>query len=208
MSERQNEIPVRTFVHGDQAAAAGIKKEFSDVIEAVQNDSPDLQLAIVHLASVRKEDLAAIVDIKQQSPDTRILVMIDPGLLSDPNVDIALIKAGTDGVVSSQFATTEEWISATKQMIQVVSQYGGYYRSPGLPPLYLSDKSISPSQQLTSREMETLQYFAQNMSVAEISQILGISQSTVKSHKGRVFAKLGVDSVQGALRVASEHGLL
>ena len=48
---------------------------------------------------------------------------------------------------------------------------------------------------------------AQGMSNKRIAARLGISEKTVKTHAGHVFAKLGVDDRLQAVLVAKEHGL-
>lgn len=60
---------------------------------------------------------------------------------------------------------------------------------------------------LTVREREVLALLAGGMTNKAIANTLGVTEKTVKSHLGRVFAKLDVrDRTQAAL-LAREHGL-
>lgn len=61
---------------------------------------------------------------------------------------------------------------------------------------------------LTARELEVLHAIGKGMSNSEIAQTLHISELTVKSHIGRVFAKLGLRDRAAAVVYAFEHGIV
>ncbi|MER5885080.1 response regulator transcription factor [Streptomyces sp. NPDC001941] len=61
---------------------------------------------------------------------------------------------------------------------------------------------------LTDRESEILAQLAQGLGNREIARALFISEATVKTHLGRIYAKLGVDTRAGAVSVAKEQRLL
>ncbi|MFD0369914.1 response regulator [Streptomyces sp. NPDC059071] len=61
---------------------------------------------------------------------------------------------------------------------------------------------------LTDRERDILGQLAHGLGNREIARALFISEATVKTHLGRIYAKLGVDTRAGAVAVAKERRLL
>ncbi|MFB7668149.1 LuxR C-terminal-related transcriptional regulator [Kitasatospora sp. NPDC056138] len=66
----------------------------------------------------------------------------------------------------------------------------------------------TPVPHLTDREQDILAQLAQGLGNREIARALFISEATVKTHLGRIYAKLGVDTRSGAVAVAKERRLL
>ncbi|MFD7503085.1 response regulator [Streptomyces sp. NPDC059850] len=66
----------------------------------------------------------------------------------------------------------------------------------------------TPRPALSEREREILQQLARGLGNREIARALFISEATVKTHLGRIYGKLGVDTRAGAVAVATERRLL
>ncbi|WP_330302191.1 MULTISPECIES: response regulator transcription factor [unclassified Streptomyces] len=66
----------------------------------------------------------------------------------------------------------------------------------------------SPRPALSDRERDILEQLARGLGNREIARALFISEATVKTHLGRIYAKLGVDTRAGAVSVAKEQRLL
>ncbi|MGW7536949.1 response regulator [Amycolatopsis sp. NPDC054798] len=66
----------------------------------------------------------------------------------------------------------------------------------------------APRPGLTDRERDILEQLAQGVGNREIARRLFISEATVKTHLGRIYEKLGVDTRAGAVAVAKEQRLL
>ncbi|MET7688091.1 response regulator transcription factor [Streptomyces sp. NPDC005483] len=66
----------------------------------------------------------------------------------------------------------------------------------------------SPRPALSVREQEILAQLARGLGNREIARALFISEATVKTHLGRIYGKLGVETRAGAVAVAKERRLL
>ncbi|MCZ4120773.1 response regulator [Streptomyces sp. H39-S7] len=66
----------------------------------------------------------------------------------------------------------------------------------------------APRPHLTERELDILAQLAQGLGNRDIARALFISEATVKTHLGRIYDKLGVDTRSGAVSVAKEQRLL
>lgn len=60
-------------------------------------------------------------------------------------------------------------------------------------------------ERLTPRETEVMELVAEGLRNQDVAETLGISEQTVKVHRGRVMRKLKVDSVAALVRVATEE---
>lgn len=78
--------------------------------------------------------------------------------------------------------------------------------SAAMPPA--KTQALELISQLTDREREVLELIAQGLSNTEISQTLFVSQATVKTHVGRVLAKLQARDRVQCVVLAYEAGLV
>ncbi|MFG2501673.1 response regulator [Streptomyces sp. NPDC048441] len=65
-----------------------------------------------------------------------------------------------------------------------------------------------PLPTLTDRELDILAQLSHGLGNRDIARALFISEATVKTHLGRIYDKLGVDTRAGAVAVAKEQRLL
>ena len=66
----------------------------------------------------------------------------------------------------------------------------------------------TPTGELTAREHDVLRMMGRGLGNSEIAATLVISELTVKSHVGRIFAKLGLRDRAAAIVYAFDHGLV
>ncbi|WP_055567324.1 response regulator [Streptomyces atriruber] len=120
----------------------------------------------------------------------------------DTDADITrAIEAGATGYLLKA-ERPEELFSA----IQAASQ-GRTALSPPVASRVMA-RMRAPHPTLTDRERDILGQLSQGLGNRDIARALFISEATVKTHLGRIYDKLGVDTRAGAVSVAKEQRLL
>ncbi|NUR90745.1 MAG: response regulator transcription factor [Nonomuraea sp.] len=66
----------------------------------------------------------------------------------------------------------------------------------------------TPDTTLSRRELEVLGHVAAGLSNRQISRVMFLSETTVKTHLAHIYAKLDVDSRTAAVAAASKRGLI
>ena len=120
------------------------------------------------------------------------------------------IEAGAAGFVLKE-ASAEELIAATRAVAG-----GGSWLDPAVTARVLEvtrrtalprRREASRAGALTARELDVLRRMATGASNPEIAAALVVSEATVKTHVGSIFAKLGVRDRAGAIVFAYQHGI-
>ena len=164
--------------------------EASDGDEAVKlarSLQPDVIL--LDLIMPNKTGIEAIIEIKEDNPDARILVVTSFG--EDENVFPA-IKAGALGYLLKD-SSPRELLAALREV---------YRGEPSLHPsvaLKLIRELNQPSPPnegtpLAEREVEVLKLVAQGLSNHEICKTLVIAERTVSKHVSSIIEKLHVSN--------------
>lgn len=132
------------------------------------------------------------------SPGPRVLVLT----MFDTDADITrAIEAGATGYLLKA-EQPEELFSAIRDAASGRSTLSAPVADRLLTRLR------SPRPALSAREHETLAQLARGLGNREIARALFISEATVKTHLGRIYGKLGVETRAGAVAVAKERRLL
>lgn len=120
------------------------------------------------------------------------------------------IEAGAAGFVLKE-ASAEELIAATRAVAG-----GGSWLDPAVTARVLEvtrrtalprHRQAARAGDLTDRELGVLRQMATGASNPEIAVALGVSEATVKTHVGSIFAKLTVRDRAGAIVYAYQHGI-
>lgn len=122
--------------------------------------------------------------IRQAAPERFIRPFLDHGASSVPLLTLVL--------------HTENLTAEAKEFIKKILRATGHDREAlgALPGDYVD---LSAASSVTPREQEILRLLASGLSNGEIARELSISESTVKTHLGNIYAKLDVNSRVQAL---------
>lgn len=133
------------------------------------------------------------------SPDVHVLVLTT----YDTDADITrAIEAGATGYLLTA-ERPEELFAAIRAAAE-----GRTALSAPVAGRVMDRMRGAAGPTLTERERDILGQLARGLGNREIARALFISEATVKTHLGRIYAKLGVDTRAGAVAVAKEQRLL
>ncbi|MFF2557645.1 response regulator [Nocardia sp. NPDC058058] len=132
------------------------------------------------------------------APTPRVLVLTT----YDTDADIArAIAAGATGYLLKA-ESPEELFAAIHAAAQ-----GKTALSPPVAHRVMAQMR-NPRPTLTARELDILAQLSRGLGNREIARALHISEATVKTHLGRIYDKLAVDTRAAAVAVAKEQRLL
>ncbi|MFG1608845.1 response regulator [Actinoplanes sp. NPDC049265] len=166
---------------------------------------PDVVLMDVRMPVM--DGIEATGEIVAHCPETRVLV------LTTFNLDeyaLRALRAGASGFLLKDVPSTElvaaiRTVGAGDAVVspRITRTLLDHYRSgPAVPP-----PDVRRLAELTDREREVLVAIGRGLSNAEIAGELFLSESTVKTHVGRVLAKLDARDRVHAVIWAHRHGL-
>ena len=178
--------------------------EATDGAEAVllaRSLQPDVIL--LDMVMPRKNGLEAIIEIKRENPEARILVLTS--FAEDEKVFPA-IKAGALGYLLKD-SSPEELLEAIRNVYQGQSSL-----HPTIARKLINElkrpSELTPAQTiLTDREVEVLKLVAQGFTNQEIADRLTLSEWTVRTHMRNILDKLHLANRTQAALYALKEGL-
>jgi DNA-binding NarL/FixJ family response regulator len=219
----QEHTPIRIALVDDQEL---VRTGFRMVLDAqpdmtVVGEAADglaaVEFARAHTADVmvmdarmpRLDGVAATRQIRQAGDRPRVLMLTTFDL---DEYAFAALKAGASGFLLKD-VPPEELLFAIRAV-----HSGDAVVAPSTtrrlldrfaPMLPASDASAAAElEELTERERQVLILVAQGLSNAELAKRLFVSEATVKTHVGRILAKLGLRDRVQAVVYAYENGLV
>ena len=184
--------------------------EDGDQVEAaVAAHRPDLVLMDVRMRRV--DGVTATRRLRSDAagrpgPPVLILTTFD-----DDEALWGALDAGAAGFVLKD-ASADDLIAAARSVAQ-----GGAWLDPKVAPRVLAAfradmrprlDAAARVDQLTDREHDVLRHMARGATNGEIAASLYVSEATVKTHIGAIFAKLGARDRAAAIVFAYDHGIV
>jgi DNA-binding NarL/FixJ family response regulator len=179
-----------------------------EAIRAVLADAPDVVLMDIRMP--RTDGITATREIVRAHPETRVLVLTTFDL---DEYAFGALDAGAGG-----FLLKDAQRSELTAAIRAVHRGDAVLAPPvtrrlverlrAAPAPALAEGEPDPTAELTDRERDVFLAIAQGLTNSEIARHLFVSESTVKTHVGRVLAKIGARDRVHAVILAHRHRLV
>lgn len=171
-------------------------------VEAMREDGfPDILVLDLGLPIV--DGLTALPKLRESMPDTKILVLT----ISEDRVRVLqALAAGANG-----YLLKSDPMERVLQGIANIAR-GEAPMSPAIAEIVLKTFQKFPAPDdndiLTARETEVLHSLSEGKARKSVALELGITENTVNNHVRNIYEKLNVHNLSGALKKATEGGLI
>lgn len=176
----------------------------AEVVETVGRVQPDVVLMDVRMPSTDGVTATRLLRAVSQTPPVLVLTTFE-----DDEILAAALRAGAAGFLLKGVPAED-----LQRAVRTVAG-GGSWLDPAVTgrvlAAYRNDSASLPTTALnvlTPRELEVLGLIGTGLSNAEIADRLTLSEGTIKSHVGHVFAKLQLRDRAAAVVFAFDHGLV
>jgi DNA-binding NarL/FixJ family response regulator len=176
------------------------------VASAVAAHRPDLVLMDIRMRRIDGVAATRSLGSTGEAPPILMFTTFD-----DDDLLWGALAAGASGFILKD-SSAEDLIAAAHAVAK-----GGTWLDPKVAPRVLKAfrtkgrphlTKEARIEELTDREHEVLRHMARGATNAEIAAALTVSETTIKSHVGAVFAKLGVRDRAAAIVFAYDHGIV
>jgi DNA-binding NarL/FixJ family response regulator len=181
-------------------------------VEQVAALRPEIVLMDVRMPGMN--GIEATERIVADHPGTKVLILTTFDL---DEYAFAGLRAGASGfmlkdakpaelVAAIRSVTRGDAVVSPRVTRRMLEMFAGRLPTPGRAD---EPSGVHPRlAELTSREREVLECVAEGLSNAEVAERLFLSEATVKTHVGRILAKLGVRDRVQAVIFCYENGVL
>lgn len=159
----------------------------------------DRLVAVVDVTMPDGSGLSLVRAARERSSGIGLVVLT---MLNDDATLLEALDAGASALVRKS-APSEQVINAVRR----AADMPGEFSASGLAEA-MRRRSESPQTTLTARETEVLELLVEGASVAQVGRQLYMSPSTVKTHIGKIYEKLGAHNRASAVIAAVRLGLV
>jgi len=156
-------------------------------------------VAVIDVTMPDGSGLSLVRSARQRSKSIGLVVLT---MLNDDSTLLEALDAGASALVRKS-APSEQVISAVRRAAQMPEEFS----ASGLAEA-MRRQADTPQTTLTSRETEVLKLLVEGASVAQVGRQLFMSPSTVKTHIGKIYDKLGAHNRASAVIAAVRLGLV
>ncbi|HCN50303.1 MAG TPA: DNA-binding response regulator [Chryseobacterium sp.] len=168
------------------------------VVELVE--SKEIEMAVIDAHFPDGNSLHILPQMKAVNPNLKILIFT--GLEEDLHA-LKFIKAGANGYLS-KLSEEDEIRDALTAFIERGEYFSPLVRNLLVQFVY-NPNLISPLSQLTKREMEIAEMYADGYGNLEIANTLNIKQNTVSTIKKNIFEKLEIENLVELIDLVKTH---
>jgi DNA-binding NarL/FixJ family response regulator len=176
----------------------GKAEEGPEALRIIRETRP--QLVILDILIPKLSGIFVAKTILDELPSTKILALSSEG-------DVKTIHQVHQLHLSGFVDKNEASVELLTEAIQAISSGRRFFSDS----LKLTVRNLQADPQsfqkiLTRREQEVLTYIGGGHSDAEIGQLMGLSPSSIQSHRRNLFQKLNVHSTPELIQFAQESG--
>ena len=176
-----------------------------ELFNLLENTKPDIILMDIRLPKM--SGILVTEKVKTEYPDIKVIMLT--ASLDDKSVSESF-KAGALGYLPKNIKQIE-LIEAIREVNK-----GNRYLAKSTSNIVL-DKYLNRPEvlnkprglnELSGRELEIIQLFAEGYNYKEVADKLNISCNTVETHKKNIFEKLEINSIVELVKYAIKHGII
>ena len=168
-----------------------------EAVRLVAEHEPDVVL--MDLSMPVMDGVAATERVTAAHPTTKVVILTS---FSEQERILAALDAGAVGYLLKD-AEPDELLRG----LRAAARGEAPFSPRAAQALVALRRESRPADKLTAREREVLGYLAQGLPNKLIARKMGISEKTVKTHLGSVFATIGVSDRTSAALWAQRHNI-
>lgn len=167
-------------------------ESYEEVMVSLQNHSYFLVILDISMAGIQSTRI--ISELKNIQKDVKILIFTS----YDQNIGLQYIRKGAEGYLHKKCNEQE-----LKNGIKNMFEKGCHYPSQLIPELVKSSRETPVFESLTKREYQIFELLAEGGGNLEISNQLGIKETTVSTIKRNIFKKIKIQNIAELIEMHS-----